>query len=182
MLKKDCDRFTETNIKLKNGNHVALRFLAVEDEEAFGDFYVSIERSAYRFYCPHPLTRENARLRVDAALSPTVVGIVAINAMQHIVAFASFQWHVSDSGPGFFGICIQKQYRGLGLGKALMERIAEIAKEVGPPVMSLTVQKANPRAVVLYQKMGFRIIREQMRNQVEEFPPEAEYYMERVVR
>ena len=48
--------------------------------------------------------------------------------------------------------------------------------------MSLTVQKANPRAVALYQKMGFEIVREQMRNQVEEFPPEPEYYMERKVR
>ncbi len=182
MLEKDRARFTDTRITLKDGSPVTLRFLTAEDAEAFGDFYVSIERDAYRFYCPHPLTRENARIRTDAALSPTVVGIVATNTEQHIVAYASFQWHEADNGSGFFGICIQRQYRGLGLGEALMQRVAEIAKDVGPPVMSLTVQEANPRAVALYQKMGFEIIREQMRNQVEEFPPEPEYYMERKVR
>ena len=101
MLKKDQDRFPDTTVMLKDGRRVTLRFLAVEDADAFGDFYVSIERDAYRFYCPHPLTRENARIRTDAALSPTVVGIVAVNTEQHIVAYASFQWNASDK-PQYF--------------------------------------------------------------------------------
>ncbi|MDF1514754.1 MAG: hypothetical protein P1S60_13175 [Anaerolineae bacterium] len=48
----------------------------------------------------------------------------------------------------------------------------------------MTVQKANPRAraVALYRKTGFQIIREQMRGQMEEFPPEPEYYMERIIK
>ena len=63
-----------------------------------------------------------------------------------------------------------------------MQRTADIAKEIGPPIMSLKVQIANPRAVALYREMGFKIIREKMRPHVEEFPPEPEYYMERTVR
>ena len=178
----DQQRFSQITVTLKDKGSVLIRFLAVEDAYAFGDFYLSIERAAYRFYCPHPLTRENAEKRTAAALSPSVVGIVAVDDAQHIVAYASFQWHVSDYTPSFMGICIQKPYRGVGLGEVLMQRIAEIAKVIGPPVMSLTVQKANSRAVALYRKMGFEIIREQMRAQVEEFPPEPEYYMERKVR
>jgi len=50
--------------------------------------------------------------------------------------------------------------------------------------MSLTVQLANNRAVALYHKMGFTIVREQMRAASEAcgFPAETEYYMERRVR
>jgi ribosomal protein S18 acetylase RimI-like enzyme len=178
----DQRRFPPEVVTLDDKRTITLRFLAVEDMEAFGDFYTSIERTAYRFYCPHPLTRENAEKRVSAALSPTVVGIVAVDDSQNIVAYASFQWKAADITPSFFGICILKAYRGLGLGEILMQRIAGIAKDVGPSVMSLTVQKANPRALALYHKMGFNIIREQTRPQLDEFPPEPEYYMERQVR
>ena len=179
----DQQRFPAVTVTLKGPQTLLLRFLAVEDAQAFGDFYESIERTAYRFYCPHPLTRENAEKRTAAALSPSVVGIVAINEDQQIVAYTSFQWKATDYyTPSFFGICIQKPYRGIGLGEVLMQRIMEIAKEIGPPVMSLTVQKANPHAVTLYRKIGFEIIREQIRQQVEELPPEPEYYMERKVR
>jgi len=45
--------------------------------------------------------------------------------------------------------------------------------------MCLTVQLANPRAVRLYQQMGFRIVRQQMRNASNIFPAEPEYFMSR---
>ena len=178
----DQQRFLPVTVTLNDKNGIRLRFLAVEDADAFGDFYMSIERAAYRFYCPHPLTRENAANCTAAALSPTGVGIVAVDDTQQIVAYASYQWNASDYTPSVFGICILKPYRGIGLGKVLMQRTADIAKEIGPPIMSLKVQIANPRAVALYREMGFKIIREKMRPHVEEFPPEPEYYMERTVR
>jgi ribosomal protein S18 acetylase RimI-like enzyme len=59
-----------------------------------------------------------------------------------------------------------------------MERLMKIAHDIGPNIMSLTVQKSNARAVILYQKMGFQIIREQLRGG----DNEPEYYMERTVR
>ena len=57
-------------------------------------------------------------------------------------------------------------------------RLKEIAVTVGPPLMTLTVQKKNPKAVELYTRMGFRIIREQLRPA----DNEPEYYMEMPVR
>lgn len=38
-----------------------------------------------------------------------------------------------------------------------------LAIPAGPPVMSLTVQKRNPKAIELYKSMGFRIVRDQLR-------------------
>ena len=58
-----------------------------------------------------------------------------------------------------------------------MDNLIEFAKLYGPPIMSLTVQKANSGAVKLYQKKGFMIIREQIR----ERDGEPELYMEMAV-
>jgi ribosomal protein S18 acetylase RimI-like enzyme len=44
--------------------------------------------------------------------------------------------------------------------------------------MGLTVQKANPRGMALYQKMGFGVVREQVRPS----DGEPEFYMERRFR
>lgn len=182
MLIHDQERFAPTPATLKDNRVVTLRFLAIEDAERLGDFYLSIERAAYRFYCPHPLTREQAAKKVAMAFAPTSGVLVAENETQEIVGYASYWWNADDEKPSIFGICITQAYRGIALGQALMARLFEIAEKVGPPVMSLTVQKANPRAFALYSKMGFQVVREQMRKQVEEFPPEPEYYMERPAR
>lgn len=48
--------------------------------------------------------------------------------------------------------------------------------------MALTVQLANPRAIALYQKMGFRIVRQQVRDRIGDFAAEPEYAMEQIVR
>lgn len=182
MLIHDQECFPPTMVTLKNGRAVTLRFLSIDDAEKLGDFYLSIERAAYRFYCPHPLTREQAAKKAAMALAPTSGVLVAENENQEIVGYASYWWNADNDKPSTFGICIQKTYRGIALGQALMARLFEVAEKVGPPMMSLTVQKANPRAFALYSKMGFQVVREQMRKQVEEFPPEPEYYMERKAR
>ena len=119
MRKRDQERFPPVTVVLKDKHTVILRFLSSEDGDAFSDFYGSIERAAYRFYCPHPLTCENAQKRTAFAVSPTVVGLVAVDMAQHIVAYSSYQWNASGDNLSFFGICIQKQYRGLGLGIVL---------------------------------------------------------------
>ena len=104
---------------------------------------------------------------------PTAVYLVAENKAGQIVGYASFWWDANDDKPSTFGICIQKAYRGIALGQALIARLSEVAEDIGPTVMNLTVQKANPRAFALYSKMGFQVLREQMRGQVEEFPAGA---------
>jgi ribosomal protein S18 acetylase RimI-like enzyme len=47
------------------------------------------------------------------------------------------------------------------------------------PIASLEVQKANPRVLALYHSTGFRVVREQVRRQIEEFAPELEDHVER---
>ncbi|MBI3945733.1 MAG: GNAT family N-acetyltransferase [Armatimonadetes bacterium] len=182
MLEQDRRRFPPVPAALKDGRVVVIRHIAGEDADAFADFYEAIPRADVRFYCPHPLTRERAAEEAAAADHPFRVRLVAVDDGGVIAGCAHYGWRDAESPAGGFGICCRRGYQGCGLGRALMTRILEIAREVGPPLMYLTVQKTNARAVALYQSMGFEIVREQVRRAFDEFPAEPEYFMQRPTR
>ena len=58
-----------------------------------------------------------------------------------------------------FAISLYPEYRGFGIGSALMERMLLHLKETGYQKTSLAVQKAN-YALRMYLKVGFEIIDE----------------------
>lgn len=66
--------------------------------------------------------------------------------------------HIDNDTPSF-AISLYKEYRGLGIGTALMTEMLRILKDRGYKQASLAVQKAN-YAVKLYQKTGFEIVDE----------------------
>jgi len=179
MLPADHARFPGVAIVLKNGQTVHLRPLTTADGEALADCYADIPPEHIRFYCPYPLDREHALRNASRADSPTEVVLVAETADRRIAGYAWYRW--SDGAPASsFGICLRPAYQGQRLGRALMTRLLAIAREVGPRVMSLTVQLANTRAVKLYTSMGFTVVREQTRqpDPARGFAEEPEYYME----
>lgn len=66
--------------------------------------------------------------------------------------------HVEEGVPSF-AISLYKEYRGLGIGTALMKQMLTELKERGYQKASLAVQKAN-YAVKMYQNVGFEIVGE----------------------
>ncbi|MBQ6594459.1 MAG: GNAT family N-acetyltransferase [Clostridia bacterium] len=66
--------------------------------------------------------------------------------------------HVDDETPSF-AISLYREYRGLGLGTAMMTKMLDILRAEGYKRASLSVQKAN-RAVGLYRSVGFRVLEE----------------------
>ena len=159
---------------LKNGKKITIRSLEAKDGEALASFYESIPPEDEHFYCPHPLTPEYAFANARSAENGRKICLVVENETREIVGYAWCKWENASSPSSVFGICIGGDFKGFGVGSMLMTRLIDRAKETGPPVISLTVQKANPAAVGLYRKMGFEIIREQLR----ESDQEPEYYME----
>ena len=184
MKVKDQERFGPVAAALRDGTVATIRPLSLDDAEALGDFYEQVPREDPRFYRPHPLDRRHARQNAEKALDPFEVVLVLETAPGRIDGYAWYRWWKADADTSVFGICVRRDGQGGGTGKALMARLFEIAGEIGPPVMSLTVQKANERAVALYRKYGFRPVREQITVEDKEsgFAPEPEYYMERAVR
>ncbi|HBM98903.1 MAG TPA: GNAT family N-acetyltransferase [Ruminococcus sp.] len=66
--------------------------------------------------------------------------------------------HIDNETPSL-AISLFKEYRSLGIGTALMNRMIELLKSKGYKRVSLSVQKEN-YAYNLYKKVGFEIIKE----------------------
>ena len=66
--------------------------------------------------------------------------------------------HIDDETPSL-AISVYKQYRGSGIGTALMKRLLIVLKEKGYNRTSLAVQKAN-YALKMYQDVGYEIVDE----------------------
>lgn len=81
-----------------------------------------------------------------AFLDGELVGNCGINAMSD---------HFKMRHRASLGISIKKKAWGLGLGKLLMEKALEQAKENGFTQVELGVFADNDRARYLYRKLGF---------------------------
>ena len=66
--------------------------------------------------------------------------------------------HVDDGTPSF-AISLYKEYRGNGIGTAMMRKMLELLKLQGYERASLAVQKAN-FAVKMYKNVGFKTVDE----------------------
>ena len=66
--------------------------------------------------------------------------------------------HIDDRTPSL-AISLYKEYRGLGIGTALMKEMLSILKNAGYKQTSLSVQKAN-YAFNMYRKLGYEIAME----------------------
>ena len=66
--------------------------------------------------------------------------------------------HVEDGVPSF-AISLYKEYRGLGIGTAMMKQMLTELKIRGYQKTSLAVQKTN-YAVKMYKNVGFKIVDE----------------------
>lgn len=157
-------------VTLRNGVRAIIRPLAKTDGEALAAFYAGIPKEDEFVYCPHPLTREYALRNAAEAGGPTRVTLV-LDVAGKIGGYAWHRWE-AGAATSTFGICIARAFQGTGAGRQLMKQL--LAIPAGPPVISLTVQKRNPKAAELYQSMGFRIVAEQLRKE----DGEPEFYME----
>ena len=66
--------------------------------------------------------------------------------------------HIDEETPSL-AISLYKEYRGQGIGTAMMKEMLALLKSHGYSRVSLSVQKAN-YATKLYLKVGFEIVRE----------------------
>lgn len=91
---------------------------------------------------------DNALLAVQ---DETVVGAVWSRIMKDY-------GHVDDQTPSL-AIALFKEYRGQGIGTALMRQMLLLLRKKGYEKVSLSVQKAN-YAVNMYNAVGFRVLEE----------------------
>lgn len=90
-------------------------------------------------------------LGLVAEVDGKVVGAVWVRIMNDY-------GHIDDETPSL-AISLYKEYRGFGIGTAMMKEILTLLKLHGYSRVSLSVQKAN-YATKMYLKIGFEIVKE----------------------
>ena len=91
-------------------------------------------------------TESNCEIEILAEVDGLVAGLAGIESMGSKDKIR----HRAD-----FGISVDREYWGLGIGSALMEACIECAKKAGYEQMELNVVAENKRAIDMYEKAGF---------------------------
>ena len=89
----------------------------------------------------------------ERAASWTLDGTFVAVAGDEIVG--SLHLELSRHGFGEIGMAVAREWRGLGVGSALLAAAIEWARERGLHKLSLSVFAHNEAAVALYRKFGF---------------------------
>ena len=72
------------------------------------------------------------------------------------VAGYAGMWKVCDEGH-ITNVAVHPEYRGMGIGSSLIERLLEMARSYEIGSMTLEVRKSNLIAQSLYSKYGFKV-------------------------
>jgi ribosomal protein S18 acetylase RimI-like enzyme len=88
-----------------------------------------------------------------AQFAATIAGSVVAVAGGQLVGMI----HVEATRHGFgeIGMCVDRDWRGRGVGSALMRAAISLAREQGLHKLSLEVFPTNTAAIALYRKYGF---------------------------
>ncbi|HCX64142.1 MAG TPA: ribosomal-protein-alanine N-acetyltransferase [Eubacteriaceae bacterium] len=65
-------------------------------------------------------------------------------------------WKIGDEGH-ITNIAVSEEYRGEGIGRALLARMLQFGKEAGIVAFTLEVRKSNIRAIQFYKSFDFQV-------------------------
>jgi RimJ/RimL family protein N-acetyltransferase len=149
------------SVKLKDGRTCILRNCTAEDSEAVLEvFNLTHEQTDWMLTYPEEMTftveqeAEFLQGRADSAdeieilaeIGGKVIGTAGIGCVGRKEKLK----HRAE-----FGIGIDKDYWGLGIGRALTEACIECAETAGYAQLELDVAAENERAIRLYKNEGF---------------------------
>lgn len=137
-----------------------IRRLRAGDEERLSAFYDALSERSRSFFQPYEDTSPEAMAQVVArAIEGEDLGLVAVGREDEVIAHA-FVMDVAREVP-HLGIGLRDEHHGQGLGTALLAHLLSLSRrELGNRRLGLTVVKRNTRAIRLYVKLGFEIVRD----------------------
>ena len=149
-------------ITLKDGRECCLRNATEKDGEAVWELFMTTHGQT-DFLLSYPeensftaeeeseflkkKTESNNEIEIIAEIDAVIVGTAGIEAVGSKYKVC----HRAD-----FGICVEKSYWGLGIGRALTDACIDCATEAGYDQLELNAVSENKAALSLYEKVGFR--------------------------
>ncbi|HXY47098.1 MAG TPA: GNAT family N-acetyltransferase [Thermoplasmata archaeon] len=145
------------HLSLKNGRSAIVRTATARDADAWIDTVNSIAAEdvylmTEQFARP---VEDLRRLFNDARPSSSVWMVGEVDGS--VVAGADVRRgeHRKNAHTANFGVFVRREFRGLGLGGALLQAGIDWARSVGILKIKLGVFSTNERAIALYHKFGF---------------------------
>ena len=151
----------ERTIRLKDGRECLLRNGTEEDGQAVFDVF-GLTHGQTDYLLSYP--EENSYNAEQEALflktkteSRDEIEIIAVIGSQTVGSAGIEKIGTKEKvrHRASFGISIDREYWGLGIGRALLEACIECAREAGYRQLELDVVAENKRAISLYTDEGF---------------------------
>lgn len=127
----------------------AVRTAAAGDARALAELFAAVagERDGIATEPPVDIAERAAQFAATIAGSVVAVAGGRVVGMIHVEA--------TRHGFGEIGMCVDRDWRGRGVGSALMRAVISLAREQGLHKLSLEVFAHNTAAVALYRRAGF---------------------------
>ena len=148
-------------VTLKDGRKCVLRSCTEQDgRDVLDNFILTHSQTDFLLSCPDEISftpedeekylKDKAESAHEIEILAEVGGVVIGTAGVERVGARSKVKHRAS-----FGISVDKNFWGLGVGRYLTEACIECAKTMGYVQLELEVVSENERAVALYKSMGF---------------------------
>ncbi|HEY7874383.1 MAG TPA: GNAT family N-acetyltransferase [Actinomycetota bacterium] len=122
--------------------------------DAVLDLAEAVAREGRWIAMEYPFDRDERRERFSQSLDdPRRESFVAV-ASDRVIGQAGVGW-ASDAVPATMGMMVAADWRGRGVGTALLTACVEWARDAGAFKLALDVWPHNDAAIALYRKHGF---------------------------
>ncbi len=154
---------TEKNFVLKNGRKLILRTAMVKDAGQIVQLMRDVIKEGpftLQEHDEYKATAKSEAAKIRRCMEAPGKIYLAAEIRKEIAGYISFDnWDTRrTSHTGLFSVFIRKKFRGMGIGRILVQGMLDWAKE--SPVnkkISLYVFSTNKGAIALYKKLGFKV-------------------------
>jgi ribosomal protein S18 acetylase RimI-like enzyme len=139
-------------------SQIRIRAISEKDSEGFHACLGAVSRERKYLGILEAPTLENTRKWLEEGIKQGEIRLVALSSSQ-IVGWCDIETHTREGfrHVGKLGMGILKDYRGQGLGRALLEATLAAAREQKLERVELEVYASNLVAIRLYETYGFQL-------------------------
>jgi ribosomal protein S18 acetylase RimI-like enzyme len=100
----------------------------------------------------------NFRTWVRKSYSSHLTQSYVLKSNNWIVGYMSLQIQPKNDFLHLFHVFVDKDFRKKGLGKLIIDKAINVAKELSKPILTLYVNSENSAAINLYKQVGFHVV------------------------
>ena len=144
--------------RLRDGTTVTLRRVRADDADRFVEYFDGLSERSRHFFRPFAFERASAETvtgDLESAQSYRIIATVVRCGREAIVGYA---WLQDLGGPDvpMLGIGLIDAYHERGIGRLLLHALLDVGRGMGLEAIRLGVNDDNPRAIHVYESVGFR--------------------------